>query len=144
MVSNGDRTGNGSFYRSRKKNGSNRSHDYYCFSYLLKISDEDLCKQILQAMNVSNRNSEPDYEKYSFNFGYAHLLASRRKFISCVAIQEKDKDVVIVLNQIGHFQSDLNGLENSISKTDYIQFLKEKGLWKSNIQNTRRRKTYFR
>ena len=62
--------------------------------------------------------------------GMLTLLASRVNFISCVAIQEKDKDVVIVLNQIADHQRKLHELKNSISKTDYIQFLKEKGYGK--------------
>lgn len=83
------------------------SRGYCCPSYLSQIDDPSLRKDILWAMGSS---SEPNYDQYSFNCGYAHHEASWGKFIDCVAMHEKHKDVVIVLNQFGEFTK-LSGAE---------------------------------
>ena len=75
------------------------SREACCPSYLLQIQDERLRRDILKAMHIDDDKLEPDYDLHSFNFGYAHHLASCGKFIDCVAVHEKDKHVVIVLNQ---------------------------------------------
>ena len=79
------------------------SRGYCCPSYLPRIQDAELRKDILEAMNVFDGVSEPDYDQHSFNSGYAHRPASWGKFIDCVAIHEKNKHAVIVLNQRGEF-----------------------------------------
>src|SRR5262249_972607 len=40
----------------------------------------------------------PDYDTYSFNSGYAHKVSSHGRFIDFVAVHEREKNVVIVLN----------------------------------------------
>lgn len=72
-----------------------------CPSYLLQIEDNELRQDILDAMDVSDDKSLPNYDLYSLNFGYAHLPCSWSRFIDIVAIHERRKDVVIVLNQWG-------------------------------------------
>jgi hypothetical protein len=79
-------------------------------------------------MNVLDGKSKPNYDKYSFNFGYAHTLGSWGKFIKCVAIHEKKRDVVIVLNQKGTFY-DLSTKEfkEKIFTKKLLNFLRKKG-----------------
>jgi len=104
-----------------------RSRGYCCPSYLLQIQDAGLRGDILKAMH-SDETSAPDYDRHSFNFGYAHHAASWGKFIDCIAIHEGDKDVVIVLNKHGEFTK-LSSKEfcDQILTPERIAFLKEKG-----------------
>jgi hypothetical protein len=103
------------------------SRKYCCPSYLPQIQDDGLRKDILEAMNVTNDQS-PDYDQYSFNSGYAHHEVSWAKFIDAVAIHERDKDVVIVLNQKGAFSSlSTQKFQNEIFTSDRLTFLKQKG-----------------
>jgi len=99
-----------------------------CPSYLPQIENDALRKDILEAMNVFDDRSEPNYDQYSFNSGYAHRSISREKFIDCVAIHEQIKDVVLVINQAGHFD-DLSTEEfrNQVFTKKRLDFLKEKG-----------------
>lgn len=78
------------------------SLDYCCPSYLDKLEDKNLKKDIFESFNVHNDADKPDYQKYSLNFGYAHNPGSWGSFISDVAIHEAlhdGKQVIIVLNQ---------------------------------------------
>jgi hypothetical protein len=99
-----------------------------CPSYLLKIKDSPLRKDILESMNVFDDFSLPNYDKYSLNSGYAHYPVTWGKFIDCVALSEKEKDIVIVLNQKGEFDSlsDQEFQDQVLSK-DHLEFLKQKG-----------------
>ncbi len=105
-----------------------KSRGYCCSSYLPQIQDAELRKDILEAMNVFDGKSEPDYDQYSFNSGYAHNPASWGKFIDCVAIHEKKKDVVIVLNQRGEFaHPSTKEFQDQIFTPERLAFLREKG-----------------
>ncbi len=103
------------------------SRRYCCPSYLLNIEDDDLRSDILSSMDA-NDDLEPDYDRFSFNSGYAHHSVSWGKFIDCVAIHEKEKHVVIVLNQSGEFKK-LNNEEfrRHIFTTERLAFLESKG-----------------
>ncbi len=109
------------------------SREYCCPSYLPKIEDDGLRKDILEAMNVFDGQSQPDYDQYSFNSGYAHREASWEKFIDSVAIHEQKKDVVIVLNQRSALTRYRKGgsrdteFRDKILTPDRLAFLKEKG-----------------
>jgi hypothetical protein len=104
------------------------SRGYCCPSYLLHIQDVELRKDILEAMNVFDGQSEPDYDQYSFNSGYAHHPASWGKFIDCVAIHEKNKHVVIVLNHKGEFAPlSTQQFQDQIFTPQRLAFLKQKG-----------------
>ncbi len=104
------------------------SRGYYCFSYLRQIQDIELRKDILESMNVFDDLSQPEYEQYSFNSGYAHHSASWGKFIDCVAIHEKNKHAVIVLNQHGEFEHpSTQEFQDLIFTAERLAFLKEKG-----------------
>ena len=65
-----------------------------CPSYLLELEDAQLKKDLTQAV--------PDYDRHSLNMGYAHLNRSRMHFVDFVCIQEREKDVTVVLNQKGY------------------------------------------
>jgi hypothetical protein len=105
------------------------SRDYCCPRYLRQIKDAELQKDILQSMNVSDEQSEPDYAQYSFNFGYAHEIASKEKFIDCIAIHEKSKHVTIVLNYKNKDAPDVEGriFKDSVFTPGRLKFLKEHG-----------------
>lgn len=104
------------------------SRGYCCPSYLTKINDVELRQDILEAMNVFDNESQPDYDQYSFNSGYAHHPASWGKFIDCVAIHEKDKHVVLVLNQRGEFaHPSTQEFQEQILGEERLAFLKSKG-----------------
>ncbi len=104
------------------------SRGYCCPSYLSKIQNAELRTDILKAMNVFDEKSEPDYDQYSFNSGYAHRPISWGKFIDCVAIHEKNKHVIIVLNQQGVFDSlSTQEFQNTIFTIERLTFLKQKG-----------------
>jgi hypothetical protein len=109
------------------------SRKYCCPNYLLKIQDSSLRKDILKTMNVLDDKSKPDYDQFAFNFGYAHRPKSWEKFIDCVAIHEKKKDVVIVLNQRGLIQEatfyDFSTKEfrEKIFTEKRLSFLRKKG-----------------
>jgi hypothetical protein len=77
-----------------------RSRGYCCSSYVQQIKDSELRKDILSALGGK---INPDYDKYSLNSGYAHWSRSWGRFIDFVAIHERNKHVVIVLNQVGEF-----------------------------------------
>lgn len=104
------------------------SRGYCCPSYLPQIQDAELRKDILEAMHVFDGVSEPDYEQHSFNSGYAHHPASWGKFIDCVAIHEKNKHTVIVLNQRGEFSHPTTQeFQDQIFTPQRLAFLKQKG-----------------
>jgi hypothetical protein len=104
------------------------SRKYCCPSYLRQIQDVELRKAILKAMNVFDDCLQPDYAKFSFNSGYAHHPASWGKFIDCVAIHEKNKHVVIVLNQQGEFiRLSTQEFQDQIFTPERLAFLKQKG-----------------
>lgn len=104
------------------------SRDYCCPSYLPQIQDGELRKDILEAMNVLDGRSEPDYDQHSFNSGYAHHPASWGKFIDCTAIHEKNKHVVIVLNQRGEFaHPSIQEFQDQIFTPERLALLKQKG-----------------
>lgn len=90
-------SGNGVFIDTVRESAQ-LSRVYCCPSYLDKIEDPSLMRDMKRAMGDSF-----DYESYSFNFGYAHCLASWGKFIQCVALAETEKHVVIALNMRGEF-----------------------------------------
>ncbi len=107
------------------------SRGYCCPSYLPQIQDADLRKDVLEAMNVFDEESPPNYDQHSFNSGYAHHSASWGKFIDCVAIHEKTKNIVIVLNQAGEFASSqlsTQKFQNQIFTPERLAYLKEKGI----------------
>ncbi len=104
------------------------SRGYCCPSYLPRIQDDNLRMDILEAMHVFDGQSEPDYNQFSFNSGYAHHRASWGKFIDCVAIHEKNKHVVLVLNQRGEFaQLSTQEFQDQIFTPQRLAFLKQKG-----------------
>ena len=104
------------------------SQEYCCPSYLLKLEDKELQKDILAALGVSDEKSLPDYGKNSMNSGYAHRPASWTKFIHVVAIQEREKDVTIVLNQHGEFdQLDTETFSELTFTAERLAFLKKWG-----------------
>ena len=123
----GIREGSGVFLEESRINAP-LSRGYCCPSYLLQIQDIGLRKDILEAMNIFDSQSTPDYSQHSFNSGYAHHPASWGKFIDCVAIHEKNKHVTIVLNQRGEL-TDLSTQEfqEKIFTPQRLAFLKEKG-----------------
>jgi hypothetical protein len=103
-----------------------KSRGYCCPTYLSKIEDASLREDILEALG----SSEPNYDRYSFNSGYAHHVeVSWGKFIDCVAIHEQDKHVVIVANQEGEFTKlQTSAFCNQVFFTsERVAFLKEKG-----------------
>lgn len=104
------------------------SRGYCCPSYLPQIQDADLRQDILEAMNVFDGVSEPNYDQHSFNSGYAHWPASWGKFIDCVALHEKNKHVVIVLNQQGEYaRLSTQQFQDLIFTPERLAFLKQKG-----------------
>lgn len=76
-----------------------RSRGYCCPTYLHKIQDTSLLKDILESMQIYDDKSVPNFDKYSFNSGYARWLDSHKRFIYAVAMHERAKHVVIVLNE---------------------------------------------
>lgn len=104
------------------------SRGYCCPSYLLQIQDASLRKDVLEAMDVFDAQSQPDYDQYSFNSGYAHHPVSWGKFIDSVAINERDKHVVIVLNQHGEGRTlSTEQFRDQIFTPERLAFLKQKG-----------------
>lgn len=104
------------------------SRGYCCPSYLPQIQDAELREDILEAMNIFDGISEPDYDQHSFNSGYAHHPASWGKFIDCVAIHEKNKHAVIVLNQRGSSAHlTIQEFQDQIFTPQRLAFLKQKG-----------------
>ena len=104
------------------------SRGYCCPSYLRQIQDVKLQRDILEAMNVFDDRAQPDYDQFSFNSGYAHRPVSWAKFIDCVAIHEKHKHTVIVLNQKGYSrQLTTQQFQKQIFTPERLAFLKEKG-----------------
>ncbi len=104
------------------------SRGYCCPSYLLQIQDAQLRDDILIAMNVFDQGTQPDYDQHSFNSGYAHASATWARFIDCVAMHEKKKHVVIVLNQEGAVhQLSTPTFQSEIFTQKRLAFLKQKG-----------------
>jgi hypothetical protein len=104
------------------------SRGYCCPSYVLQIQDVGLRSDILKAMNVCDGQSKPDYDQHSLNSGYAHHPSSWGKFIDCVAIHERDKHVVIVLNQQGEIaRLSIEEFQEQIFTPERLLFLKQKG-----------------
>ncbi|NGX60102.1 MAG: hypothetical protein KR126chlam3_01265, partial [Chlamydiae bacterium] len=124
----------------RSRINAPKSQDYCCPSYLPKIQDAELRKDILEAMNVFDSKSEPDYNRHSFNSGYAHHSASWGKFIDCVAIHEKKKDVVIVINRGGEFTKEF---QDRIFTPERLAFLKEKGYRSVKYKEKGHERTFF-
>jgi hypothetical protein len=123
----GVQLGSGLFLDDKRINAP-LSRGYCCPSYLLQIQDDGLRMDILEAMNVVDRLSEPDYDQYSFNSGYAHRPVSWAKFIDCVAVQEKSKHTLIVLNQRGEFDNlRTKDFQHQIFTSERLAFLNEKG-----------------
>lgn len=107
------------------------SRGYCCPSYLLQIQNMALRQDILESMNCVEDKSVPDYEKYSFNSGYAHHSVSWAKFIDCVAIHEHTKHVVIVLNSQGEFKKlSTQDFYDQIFTHERLSYLKQKGYGK--------------
>ncbi len=115
-------------FLDRKRLAAPLSQGYYCPSYLFQIHDENLRRHILESMGVFNSKPKVDCNRYSFNFGYAHLESSWGNFIDVLALHEKEKNVVVVLSQ--------KGLDRASSSSEFlekilldqrIRFLKEKG-----------------
>lgn len=101
------------------------SREYCCPSYIAQIQDEGLRNDILEAMQTT---SAPDYDRYSFNFGYAHSPNSWGNFIDCVALHEQKKEVVIVLNQDGEFAHlSTEQFRDQIFTEARLAFLEKKG-----------------
>lgn len=114
---------------------------YCCPSYLTQIQDLELRKDILEAMAIFDGQSQPDYDQYSFNSGYAQRVVSWGKFIDCVAIHEKGKHVVMVLNQSGTLAKLSNQeFQEQILGEERLAFLQRKGygtiVFKGQDQNT--------
>jgi hypothetical protein len=96
-LSMGLQNGSGIFLDEGRLNAP-RSRGHCCPSYLLKIEDTGLRSDILQALGVDDGKSLPDFDKYSFNSGYAHKVRSHGRFIDFIAAHERKKNVVVVLN----------------------------------------------
>lgn len=123
----GIKTGSGVFL-DKSRLEAPLSRGYCCPSYLTQIGNVELRKDILEAMDVFDNESQPDYDQYSFNSGYAHHPVSWGKFIDCVAIHEKEKHVVIVLNQRGEFANpSTEEFQEQILEEKRLVFLKTKG-----------------
>jgi len=80
------------------------SREYCCPRYLKQLRDDRLRKDILDALDVREETHLPNYDRYSFNSGYAHHSTSWGKFIDFVAIHERVKHVILVLNQYGQYE----------------------------------------
>ena len=116
-----------------------RLREYGCPSYLSQIEDMQLKKDIFKAMKASSRLSSPEYDRYSFNSGYAHWPASWAKYIDAVAIHEKVKDVIIVLNQHGEFKQLSTGdFRDQIFTPERLSFLKSKGYGRVKLKGAER------
>ena len=104
------------------------SRNHCCPSYLTQIRDIELRRDILEAMEIFDGQSQPDYDRYSFNAGYAHHCISLEKFIDCVAIHEEKKHVVIVLNQKGYSNHlSTQELQEHVFTAERLAFLHQKG-----------------
>ena len=95
VISMGLQNGSGVFLDRFRINAS-LSQGYFGPEYLCSIQEEKLKNQILSSFNKDSSN-----DQVSFNFGYAHNCSSWSNFIDCIAMQEKNKNVVVVLNQKG-------------------------------------------
>ncbi|MBM3207900.1 MAG: DUF562 domain-containing protein [Chlamydiae bacterium] len=95
IISMGLQKGSGVFL-DRFRINAFLSQGYFGPEYLYSIQEEKLKNQILYSFNGNFNNDE-----VSFNFGYAHNCSSWMNFIDCIAMQEKNKNVVVVLNQEG-------------------------------------------
>ncbi|MDF2577955.1 MAG: hypothetical protein K0S74_1439 [Chlamydiales bacterium] len=123
----GIQTGTGVFL-NKELISKTLSKQYCCPSYLAKIKDKGLYADIMEAMNVHDLESQPNYDLYSFNSGYAHKVKSWGNFIDCVAVHEKEKQVVIVLNHLGEFaRLSSTEFQEQIFDTKRLNFLKSKG-----------------
>jgi hypothetical protein len=101
------------------------SREYCCPSYIEQIRNEGLRRDITQALGGAAR---PDYDSYSFNFGYAHHANSWANFIDCVALHEQKKEVVIVLNQNGEFTHlSTEQFRDQIFTVERLAFLESRG-----------------
>lgn len=104
------------------------SRNHCCPTYLMNITNSALKKDLLTAMDVHDAVTLPDYDVFSLNSGYAHHPCSWEKFIDCIAIHEKTKHLVVVLNQKGAsglFSNDW--WQKTIFTKERIAFLKERG-----------------
>jgi len=99
------------------------------------MEDSKLKQDILEAMNVFDDVSLPNFDLYSLNSGYAHRWNSWAKFIDCVSIHEKQKNVVMVLNQAGALGSfSTQDFQKLIFTPARIAFLKQKGYDNINLK----------
>jgi hypothetical protein len=100
---------------------------YCCPSYLSEMEDSDLKNDILEALGIED-GIPIHYNKTSLNSGYAHRSDSWAKFIDLVCIHEKEKNVLILLNQQGEFEA-LQSEEfcHQIFTEDRIQRLEKMG-----------------
>lgn len=98
---------------------------YSCPSYIRDITDIKLREDILNALGVVSVETLPDMDKHSLNFGYAHFANSWGSFIDSVAVHERDKDVVIVLNQMmrGKLYFSAEDFSDKVFNMDRIDFL---------------------
>lgn len=89
----GLKKGSGVFL-DQKRMQAELSEKYSDPKYISEIEEEPLRMQILEAFK----------DNASLNFGYAHHNISRLRFIDSVATHEKEKNVVLVINQEGEFK----------------------------------------
>ena len=101
---------------------------YCCPSYLFQIQDIKLKQDILHAFGIDD-NKIPDYTTYSMNAGYAHKFESWKRFIDLVAIHEKKKNLIIVLNQKGEFTRipTTQNFWSSVFTEEHLSFLHSLG-----------------
>lgn len=106
-----------------------------CPRYLGLLEDPLLRKDILESLGVQATDSLPDYDKYSLNFGYAHLTNSWKKFIDFVAVHERQKMVTIVLNQNGcNNPHSIESFGEQVFTAERLSFLKKWGYGKIAIK----------
>lgn len=104
------------------------SRDYCCPIYLSELEDQGLKQDIFSAMGVTDGKSLRNYDTNSLNFGYAHKQSSWARFIDFVSIHEKEKNVIIVLNQVGEFsQCDTKKFHKDVFTPDRLELLKKHG-----------------
>ena len=103
------------FFIDRERAEAPLSEKYYCHSYLNRVTNPELKKAILDAMSPES----------SFNFGYAKEEGSKIKYIKLVAMDEREKNPVILIPFLS---------ENCISKL--IPFLEKQGYGRLIFKNT--------
>ncbi len=139
FVASHDLPGEGVVMGLRNKTGvlidEKRAHAFLsrkscCPNYLQNIGDDQLKRDVLQSLGVANGEGLPNYDQVCLSFGYARRSATWKRFISLIAIQEQEKDVVIVLNQTALFDScqyTTDGFCRKIFTPDFLSFLEKYG-----------------